>query len=199
MSMSTNIAQTTSSDVEKCSIRGCKVVEIGCELVACANKPCPHVFHLACFHSLVVDHNNLDILKDASGAAVPCCTKKCYGTLEPKYNGTSQLVWEKDGALGPEDPNNSLNLLLEWMTTEGNYACFCGNAEGKTKLKICEEVASLLKGKGVQVEHSKKNIFDKIQALEKMFKVAHEWAGQTGQGIDISKQAFGVAVSNRCC
>ncbi len=100
--------------------------------------------------------------------------------------------------MGPEDPNNSLNLLLEWMTTEGNYAHFCGNAEGKTKLKICKEVASLLKEKGVRVERSKKNIFDKIQALEKMFKVAHEWAGQTGQGIDISKQAFDVAVSNRC-
>src|SRR5687768_2692240 len=118
-------AASLPTELMKCSIRGCKGFGVEFPILMCANKPrCSRKLHSSCCQSLVLSHNNRAVLCDLLGAIIPCCTKKCYNTVEPKYNGKTRLVWEKDGALGPEDPNNLLNLLLDWMTTEGNYACF---------------------------------------------------------------------------
>ena len=78
-----------------------------------------------------------------------------------------------DGATGLDNPNNSFNLLYDWMTTEGNYAQFWGNKEERTKLAFCEEVINMLKEMGVMMQCSSKNMSNMIQGMEKAFKLAY--------------------------
>ena len=56
----------------------------------------------------------------------------------------------------------------------------------------------MLKSKSVLMQCTSKHVFDKIQGMEQLFKVAHDWAGQTGQGIDITKEGFNAAVQKQC-
>jgi hypothetical protein len=83
------------------------------------------------------------------------------------------------------------------MTTGSNFSPFRGNNEGKTKLAICEEIAAVLKEKKVIVDRPPKQILDKIHAIEKSFKAAHDWINHTGQGVD-DREQFREAVLKRC-
>jgi hypothetical protein len=118
--------------------------------------------------------------------------------LAPKLRGTGRIIWEKDGKNGPSDPNNSANVLLQWLTTEGNFARFRGNKEGKKKFQICDEIVLLLQENEVKVSRNAKMVLDKIQSMETKFKAAHDWAGDTGQGVDVTEADFEAAVKKRC-
>ena len=92
---------------------------------------------------------------------------------------------------------NSFSILLNWMTKQGNFARFRGNSEGKTKLAIFNGIAKLIKDEGVLAVRTGEHVLDKIQAIEKAFKIAHDWVHQTGQGVDDEVQ-FIDAVKNIC-
>jgi hypothetical protein len=77
--------------------------------------------------------------------------------------GSKRFFWEKDGANGTTDENNSITILIPWMTKEGNFAQFRGNKEGKTKLAICQEIAVLMAAENVKGDRTAKNILDKIR------------------------------------
>jgi hypothetical protein len=132
-----------------------------------------------------------------NGEELRVCTKKCYIALQKALSGSERILWTKDGRNGPTDPVNSMSILIDWLTTEGNFSRFRGNKEGKTKLAICEEVANIMKEKGIVAERTGKLILDKILVIEKSFKVAHDWINQTGQGVDDTEQ-FEQAVTKRC-
>ncbi len=100
----------------------------------------------------VLQHNGLSAIIDFTGKEVAVCTKKCYNSLALQFAGKGCIVWEKDGKEGPNDPNCSLNILLNWLTTEGNFDRFRGNNKGEKKLKICNKVVALLQEKGVHVQ-----------------------------------------------
>ena len=132
-----------------------------------------------------------------NGEELRVCTKKCYIALQKAWSGSKSILWTKDGRNGPSDPVNSMSILIDWLTTEGNFSLFWGNNEGKTKLAICEEVANIMKEKGIVGKRTGKLILDKILVIEKSFKVAHDWINQTGQGVDDTEQ-FEQAVTKRC-
>ena len=75
---------------------------------------------------------------------------------------------------------------MEWMTTEGNYAEYCGanGNKGKTKTQHHKELAILLKEKHPSSERTEKDVENKIVSLERQFRVASDWANNTGQGVD---------------
>ena len=88
-----------------------------------------------------------------------------------------KIPWEEDGCLEP---------LMEWMTTEGNYAGYCGGNgnKGKTKTQHHKELAILVKEKHPSSKHTEKDAENKIISLKRQFRVAPDWANNTGQGVD---------------
>jgi hypothetical protein len=122
----------------------------------------------------------LDLLLDGE-EDLRVCTKKCYNVVQKTVFGSERTLWTRDGPGGPHDSVNSQSLLIDWMTTGSNFSRFRGNNEGKTKLAICEEIAAVLKEKKVIVDRPAKQILDKIHAIEKSFKAAHDWINHTAR------------------
>ena len=101
-----------------------------------------------------------------------------------------KVPWEEDG---------SLDVLMEWLTTEGNYAEYCGanGNKGKTKTQHHKEVSMMLKERLPDCERNEKDVENKITSLERQFQVASDWANNTGQGVD-KPGDFEAAIKKRC-
>ena len=99
--------------------------------------------------------------------------------------GADRILWTRDGKRGPDDPNNSMAILLKWLTAEGNYTKYRGGptSNGKGKLYWAAMISNEIKEAGVRKYRSPKAIKNKIMNLEDSFKSAHDWAGQTGAGV----------------
>ena len=78
-----------------------------------------------------------------------------------------------------------MNILLNWLTTEGNYEKYRGSScsQGKGKLYWANIISEQMKQAGIRKFRSPKAIKNKIMNLEDSFKTAHDWAGQTGAGL----------------
>ncbi len=70
-----------------------------------------------------------------------------------------KVPWEEDG---------TLTVLLDWLTTEGNYAHYCGSSGngGKSKAPYQKDIAALLKSKIPASEMDSKDIENRINSLE---------------------------------
>jgi hypothetical protein len=101
-----------------------------------------------------------------------------------------KVPWEEDG---------TLDVLMEWLTTEGHYADYCGATgnKGKSKAQHHKELAILIKEKKPESERTDKDVENKITSLERQFRVATDWANNTGQGVD-NPGDFDEAVK-KCC
>ena len=123
-------------NIYKCSLRGCKGVSA--PTFECVAHECTRVMHWICYGSMCTK-NKLSLLPDECVV----CTKACYTKYERKLKSNNLqeddvllLTWEKDGKGGEDDPENSMAVLLNWWTAEGNYAKYRGdNNMGKTKLR----------------------------------------------------------------
>ena len=85
-----------------------------------------------------------------------------------------KVTWEEDG---------SMDVLMEWITTEGNYAEYCGATGngGKTKTQHHKDLAWLIKREKPETDRSEKDVENKIVSLERQFRIATDWANNTGQ------------------
>jgi len=66
--------------------------------------------------------------------------------------GVVGKLWHNDGPQGKEDPNNSLNILLEWLSTEPNLVNWRGNqkeVQGKPKDYFAKKILEIIKSKGI--------------------------------------------------
>jgi hypothetical protein len=170
------------SQLVRCSIRGCKVDKSDNRPVfKCSAHDCPKMGHRLCF-SRVLDNLKLQPIEIDDDVKY-ACTKKCYNGLKALITGTSRAVWTKDGPTGPSDSTNSESVLLDWMTTEGNFRDYRGNKQGKTKVHYCTAIAARILAEGITAVRTPKNIMDKISAIEDSFKKAHEWTLNTGEGV----------------
>jgi hypothetical protein len=168
-------------EATKCSVRGCCLNSTSAPLFHCASSSCKKRVHDVCYRGLIGVKFKLDLLLDGE-EELRVCTKKCYNLVQKSVSGSERILWTKDGPGGPMDSVNSKSLLIDWMTTGSNFSQFRGNNEGKIKLAICEEIIAVLKEKKIVVERPAKQILDKITAIEKSFKTAHDWINHTGQG-----------------
>jgi hypothetical protein len=93
---------------------------------------------------------------------------------------SKRVSWTVDNSNG----RSSLQILLDWLTTEGNYDKYRGGASagGKTKDSLCGEIVAIMKTEGIR-HRNNGDIRTKINELERKFKEASEWRLQTGQGI----------------
>jgi hypothetical protein len=109
-----------------------------------------------------------------------------------------RLHWERDGNLGPDDPNSSMRILLDWITTEGNYSRFCGkNGVGMRKVEFANQIAVLINAQQVRIARTAKDVMNKIQYLESQFREASDWMNNTGAGVTDQEQ-FDAYVKKLC-
>jgi hypothetical protein len=179
-------------------------------LYNCWDDECDGWTHEKCSEMLLVRYN-IDVAarpsteeRNSADEPVVFCKKGCYlkwlaaGKRKAKEEAkaatapkkTRKVSWETDG---------SLDVLMEWITTEGNYAEYCGanNNRGKSKTQYHKELALLIKEKKPESDRTDKDVENKITSLERQFRVASDWANNTGAGVD-KPGDFQAAVLQRC-
>lgn len=101
---------------------------------------------------------------------------------QPAAEVKSWFSWTNDG---PNNNVHSLQVLLEWLTTAGNYNRFTGGAgqRGETKQSIAVEIQNRILESGIVVNRTTDSIIHKIKELVSSYKDAHQVKHRTGQGV----------------
>ena len=178
---------TMTSRCVKCKQEGA----IPCFSVGCNKFICS-----ACFNKLL-EQTNLEPLND--GVVAHC--KTCHGKVAKAQLASSKLFWTNDAY--DSETYSSMQILLNWMTTEGNYSLFRGDVSSpstlsKRKKDYCADLAKFMNDSKVQITRTGKMVRDKIHHLEASFRKAHDWANNTGQGVEKDGEEFKAAVELRC-
>lgn len=166
-----------------CGRRGCKTggIAIQCAFPTCLAYRCvPCNFNFFKKREWPILHD------DVSGDVIVACSKKHYGAvLKNLQPNSSRIPWNNDGPKGYDDPVNSESLLIEWLSTEGNYTKFRGSDNGgKTKISFCQDIANMLQRRGARAQRTPKQVLDKIVSIEKRFRETYDFEyTDTGQGL----------------
>jgi len=103
-----------------------------------------------------------------------------------KKDATIGVKWHNDGV-----GTNSLALLLQWLTTEGNYNSYRGASDtcapsqkGKSKDTYCSEISAMIQSAGIKIEQSKNAVRAKVSEIETCYCGANDWINNTGAGVD---------------
>ena len=99
--------------------------------------------------------------------------------------GNWKPLWNEDAADGQDDPRTSERTLMDWILTPGNYSKYRReNNNGAKKSQFALQVAGLINKGKTKVERTAKDVINKIQHLEKSFKLAWEYVKKvTGTGV----------------
>ena len=128
-------------------------------------------------------------------------TKELSGGGDDQPDGGRKGNWESDGKGGPNDPQTSMKILLDWWMTEGNYSRFCGkNNDGVKKIQFCNNLAAKISAETTGTRDGR-SVLNKIQHIERSFKDAHNFAeSETGAGIlkNDGESTFQDLVKKRC-
>jgi hypothetical protein len=119
--------------------------------------------------------------------------KSCYNVTKLNLvasvdsgTGTTGVKCHNDGV-----DTSSLNVLLQWLTAEGNYNNYRGASdsggplsEGKTKDNYCTEISDLIKRARIKVERTKNAVRAKINEIKATYCKAKDWNNNTGAGVE---------------
>ena len=186
----------------KCNARSClayysQSVE---ERLPCHNPACDRVFHLSCFKAKYGGHKAY-MPKLNDGQVV--CTKLCY----KKLANPPKLTWSTDGKNGPQDPQSSERILLDWLVQPGNYinkwrrgGCKDNNGVVWKKKHLAAQVAALINAAGVRVERDAKQVQNKVMHLEQQLREAYNFeTSETGTELaEGDPCSFDAVVTNIC-
>ncbi|KAL7568693.1 hypothetical protein ACA910_021689 [Epithemia clementina (nom. ined.)] len=187
-----------------CGKRGCSVTTSICK---CANPSCNKFWCYICVCEVYTKYKLSTIVNsDAqpSNEEIPVCTKLCYKAVQKLVitGDDARIPWDKDGKDGENDPYSSSQILLDWLTTEGNYARFWGscNGSGVCKIAICNRIADIINSAGVRGKRTGRQVQAKIKHIEACFCVAYDFANrETGQGLtEDNSPGFKEAVTRKC-
>lgn len=177
----------------RCSSRTCPGRVSTESMLPCQNSSCAKVFHLQCFKGRF-QAETLPKLRENQVV----CTKACYNRLA----NPPRLNWTNDGKNGPDDPQSSERILLDWLMFPGNYNDKWrgkGN-KGQKKKQVAMEIAQVINDAGVLVKRDDRQVRNKIQHLERQFRDAYDFANtETGAGLLKEDQVvFDDAVMQKC-
>jgi len=130
------------------------------------------------------------------------CGKRCYNRMSKDAAGgdgstpKGRIPWHDDG---PNNQVNSMEIIIDWITTGENYNRWRGGDKhcGATKSSIATEIAETIKATGIRAERSSKDVHNRINCLEQQFRVASDWLNQTGSGVECG-ESLRAAVISRC-
>ncbi|OAV85363.1 hypothetical protein PTTG_30580 [Puccinia triticina 1-1 BBBD Race 1] len=107
-------------------------------------------------------------------------------TSKPKKTTKKKAVpWDRDGVDGG---NSSMDIVLEWLSSDSNYQRWRGDLEeGKTKKSLCSEILQIMIASGIT-----HRITQKISDLQSLYNTARDWKRNTGAGILESDAVNGV-------
>ena len=100
---------------------------------ACYSAGCPNSIHPSCFKKVM-----LAVAED-EWEGLLFCGKQCF-------NNSKKVPWQ---TYGPTLEINSMAVIIDWLTKEGNYIRWRGGdrQNGMTKLGISSEISQLIKEK----------------------------------------------------
>ena len=112
----------TMAELLKCASHRCKATVC---VKLCSAPGCNKYICISCVENLILKHG-LESLNDPDDNLTPIlhfCNKKCYRVVMRVINSADylQIPWNKDGKNGEDDSNNSMALLIKWLTKQGNY------------------------------------------------------------------------------
>jgi hypothetical protein len=111
------------------------------------------------------------------------CSKRCFNIFKKELDekdkkGTrrNRVTWASDG---------SNDILISWLTTEGNYAKYVGGDgnSGETKTRFNKEIVQLINAANSESTRNAKDVGVKITFLESQFRSMTDWFACTGQGL----------------
>ena len=115
-------------------------------------------------------------------------------------NVAINLSWDKDGLDGEHYSVKSMVVLLEWWTSGNNYSKYRGkDNKGKKKKDVYFKLATSINHIS-RCERTANSVKCKIIGLESSWKMAHDWAGATGQGVKENEgvESFDAGVMQYC-
>ena len=163
------------------------------DLLNCWNEDCANAIHGNCC-KLLLDHH--DIPADERPPGEVFCKKTCWNAFvaHEKRQKRAAKKAEKDSAESnkkkhkvPWEQDGSMAPLMDWLTTEGNYAAYSGATKsnnGTSKAAFHKQIAITIKEKVPDSEWDAKDVENKVNLLEAQFRKASDWKNCTGQGID---------------
>ena len=187
----------------KCDAVGCTGTQVDA-LKRWRGSNCTKQAHKSCYQRLLERYNVEPLVDPANGETIIVCSKTCYNKVQKTIvqQPSNRIPWDKDGKDGPNDTNNLLRILLDWLLQEGNYRKFCGGTESKGMRKIDygKSLSLRMRDAGCRVARSADAVVKKIQELETKFVQAHDWANNTGQGVkeQDGEQTYENLVKQRC-
>jgi hypothetical protein len=158
--------ENSEDAVHPCSFKNCKFRRSSTQMRQCAafKFGCDKHIHSFCYGNFIAK-NELDALIDPEDETTYCvCSKRCYNKVKNTLanntyyspGDTTRLRWENDGRNGPQDINNSLKLLFDWMGENGavNYTRFRGKNNHLSKQNLAEMVAQRINSYGVKINEA---------------------------------------------
>ncbi|MGH3056007.1 MAG: hypothetical protein ACRDL7_13620, partial [Gaiellaceae bacterium] len=123
------------------------------------------------------------------------CSKTCFNVAKRGTKG-KRIMWHNDGS---NESNSSNAILIDWLTTEGNYSRykggdkFSGQRKGMIAKSIAEEV---MPSKGI-THRTAADVYSKISAIEGQFRRAVDFLDNTGSGVQ-DEASLMACVKDRC-
>jgi hypothetical protein len=116
-------------------------IQLPPRLFTCLAKDCGKVIHFECYNKFVLDKHKIHNPFPDDYEAVCCSKAHVMKAVKMKQKAMADvganIPWDKDGKDGPDNPQNSMAILMEWLTSLGNYSKLKGdNSNGATKMQI---------------------------------------------------------------
>ena len=135
--------------------------------------------------------------KDAKDADKSGKTSNTKDAKDADDASRSYVSWHSDNPSNPEFC--SMNILITWLTTQGNYSRYKGGdgQKGETKMGIAKDIASTMKERGCIADRAPKQIVNKVNELVRSYRDAVAFKIGTGQS-HMSSEDMDNAVFGMC-
>ena len=174
-------------------------------LLKCSVGACHKSAHLDCFNSMKENFIASSKIKDLTifnfEENTVVCGKRCFTSFcKTKLRMMIATVESKKGWLTDaitRDGACSTSILIDWLTTHGNYARWTGEDKksGTTKDTLAGVINDIIIQQ-INVDRGIDAVKAKIASLEKQYKEAAWWKSHTGQGVESG--CIKAAMKKRC-